>query len=105
MNTDTSNKYKKYRDAIDTLNRLQDESFFTNADGKFGDLAQKIVVEVIGMNGTEVCSDMPDISNKYIGLLNKVLEKCPFKKEQALEWTKDIPTEPVKRGFWSRLFG
>lgn len=100
-------KYKKYMDAIDTLNGLLAESFFTHADGKFGDLAQKAVVEVIGMNGVEVCSYMPDISNKYIALLNKVLKKCPFTKEEALEWAKDIPTEPEppRHGFWERLFG
>ena len=98
-------KYKKYMDAIDTLNRLLAESFFTHADGKFGDLAQKIVVEIIGELGYKVHPVMPDISNKYIALLNKVMEKCPFTKEQALEWAKETPTEPVKRGFWARLFG
>lgn len=104
---DCVNKYKRYMDAIDTINRItRTGSFCVGKDGMFGDLGQKIIVEIIGSLGCEVDPVMPDISNKYVALLNKALEKCPFTKEQALEWSKEtLAEEPTKRGFWAWLFG
>lgn len=57
------------------------------------DIGQKVVIDIMGTCGWEVDSILPEISNKYVNLLEEVLSKCPFSKEQA----KQFAVEAIAR--------
>ena len=103
-----ANIYKKYLNATDLMNGLLSNTYLLHKDGMFGDLGQKIIVSIISELGCEVNYLMPDISRRYVSLLHCLLRRCPFRKEQALEWAKEATaetSEPTKRGIWGWIKG
>ena len=100
-------KYSDYEEGIDTLNTVLNN--WIKPDNYLGDLGQKVVMEVMGKCGWEVDPILQEISNKYVNLLEEVLSKCPFSKEQAKQYAVEHLTNTkhvVKRkSLWEWIFG
>ena len=97
-------KYANYEAGIDTLTTILDNHIRPNncAD----EIGQNVVLDVMRTCGWEVDSILPEISNKYVNLLEEVLSKCPFSKEKAKQFAVEsrvVKTE--RKSLWDWLRG
>lgn len=100
-------KYSDYEEGIDTLNMVLNN--WIKPDNCLGDVGQKCVIDVMGKCGWEVDPILPEISNKYVNLLEEALSKCPFSKEQAKQFAVEHLTKTKhvveRRSLWDWIRG
>lgn len=101
------NKYSDYEEGIDTLNMVLNN--WIKPDNCLGDVGQKVVIDVMAKCGWEVDPILPEISNKYVNLLEEALSKCPFSKAQAKQFAVEHLTNTKhvveRRSLWDWIWG
>lgn len=102
-----SKKYSDYEHGINTLSMVLNN--WIEPDNCLGDVGQKVVIDVMSQCSWEVDPILPEISNKYVNLLEEALSKCPFSKEQAKQYAVEHLTNTKhvveRRSFWDWLRG
>lgn len=100
-------KYSDYESGIDRLNMLLDRRIRPN--NCLDDPGQVTVINIMRTYGWEVDPILPEISNKYVNLLEEVLSKCPFSKEQAKQFAEEALTRnkniTKRKSIWEWICG